>query len=448
MMKSKATAVLVGTALALAAIGGCSTSDGSGSAPSSDAPVATEGTDQAKVVFLYLNDWSSENADGVKRIDSVVEEFERQNPDIDVELEGYGFAEMFQQIQIRSQSGDTTPDVITVDSPRNSSYGLRGWLEPLDGLYTEEEIADWQDQPLASATYDSKLMSAPWVNATQLLFYNKALLAAAGVAYPGEAERLTWEQVVEAAQKVKESNPDVSALDFEQRTAIYQLQPLAGSLGGAPLGEDGLSAEGIINSPEWVEAMTFYQNIYNDWGLAPQSDAVGTTDAFVDGKVAMMVAGPWNIGRFVGAMDPEIWGVSRHPYFEAGEPSNPTGAWNLGLNPNSENKEAAKRFIKFMTTAEGINLWWKAPGDAPASESVVAQIETDSTFGSWPQSAFKVMARESTVNPVLRPVTVGYLEYEEIMGRAFADIRNGADVKESLDLAAQALEREFAKYQP
>jgi fructooligosaccharide transport system substrate-binding protein len=435
MRKSKATAVLVGTALAVSAIG---------------APVATvaqDDTDQTKIVYLYLNDWSSENADGVKRIDSVVEEFERQNPDIDVELEGYGFGELFQQIQIRSQSGDTTPDVITVDSPRNSSYGLRGWLEPLDGLFTEEEIDDWQDQPLASATYEGKLISAPWVNATQLLFYNKPLLDAAGVAYPGEDERWTWEQVVEAAQKVKEANPDVSGFDWEQRTAIYQLQPLAGSLGGAPLGEDGLSAEGIINSPEWVEAMTFYQNVYNDWGLAPQSDAVNTSDAFEAGDVAMMLAGPWNIGRYAGTMDPEVWGVSRHPYFEAGEPSNPTGAWNLGLNPNSEHKEAAQRFIKFMTTAEGIDLWWKAPGDAPASEAVVAQIETDPAFETWPQSAFKVMARESTVNPVLRPVTAAYLEYEDIMNRTFADIRNGADVKQSLDLAAQALEREFAKYQ-
>ena len=69
------------------------------------------------------------------------------------------------------------------------------------------------------------------MNATQLLFYNKPLLDAAGVAYPGEDERWTWEQVVEAATKVKEANPDVSGFDWEQRTAIYQLQPLAGSFG-------------------------------------------------------------------------------------------------------------------------------------------------------------------------------------------------------------------------
>ena len=428
MRMIKASALLVSAALAVSAVG----------APIA---VAQDDAEKTEITWLYLSDWTTS-------LEAAMAEFAAQNPDIDVVMEGYGFGELFEQIQIRMSSGDTTPDVITVDSPRNSSYALRGWLEPLDGLYTQEEVDDWAAQPLASATYDGQLTSGPWSNSTQLFYYNKPLLDAAGIPYPGEDERWTWEQVADAALKVKEAVPEATGFNWEQMVQIYQLQPLACSLGGAPLSEDGLAAEGIVNSQEWVDAMTYYWKIYNEWEVAPQGEVLWTPDGFETGDVAMMVAGPWNLGRFINSevLAAEDWGVSRHPFFEGGEVCVPTGAWNIGLNPNSEKMDAAKRLIHFLTTAEGIDLWWKGPGDPPASKTVMAQIDTDPAYDEWPQSAFKVMAAEAVVAPVLRPVSVAYLEYEAIFSDAFQDIRNGADPKEALDLAAERMDREFAKY--
>lgn len=59
----------------------------------------------------------------------------------------------------------------------------------------------------------------------------------------------------------------------------------------------------------------------------------------------------------------------------------------------------------------------------------------------------QVAAKEATVNPVPRPVTPGFLEYQQYIEAAFKDIRNGADVKVSLDTAAQRITQEMAKYQ-
>ncbi len=44
-------------------------------------------------------------------------------------------------------------------------------------------------------------------------------------------------------------------------------------------------------------------------------------------------------------------------------------------------------------------------------------------------------------------VTVGYLEYEQLLNAAFSDIRNGADPAEALNTAAQRITEEMAKYQ-
>ena len=62
-------------------------------------------------------------------------------------------------------------------------------------------------------------------------------------------------------------------------------------------------------------------------------------------------------------------------------------------------------------------------------------------------SYMRTAADEATVNPRRpRAVTVGFLEYEQILQNIFQDIRNGADVEESLNLAVQRIESEMAKY--
>jgi multiple sugar transport system substrate-binding protein len=49
-------------------------------------------------------------------------------------------------------------------------------------------------------------------------------------------------------------------------------------------------------------------------------------------------------------------------------------------------------------------------------------------------------------NAVPRPTTPFYLEWEELATKAFEDVRNGADPKETLDRYTAILERTAAKY--
>ena len=71
---------------------------------------------------------------------------------------------------------------------------------------------------------------------------------------------------------------------------------------------------------------------------------------------------------------------------------------------------------------------------------------TDEQFANPPESFLRVAADEATVNPVPRPVTPGYLEYEQILQNTFSDIRNGANVEEALNLAVERIESEMVKY--
>ena len=385
-------------------------------------------------------------------VEDVIAVFEEENPDINVEAEMVPFNSLFEQIQVRLGAGSEDPDVFSVDVPLVAGYGLRDWLLSLEDVFTEEQRADWLDAALEAGSYEGELLAAPVSTSTQLLFYNADIFEQAGITPPGEDERWTMEYIAEIAPQLTfdedgDGVTDTWGFTWEQTNRIYQLQPLPVGLGGEAIGDDGLTVDGVINSQEWIDAFTYYGKMFTDLGVAPADDTVPASDLFAAGKLAMYIAGPWNINRLIREEAEFDWGVSRHPYFEGGEIVTPTGSWHIGVNKNTDQAEAAVRFVEWISTGKGAETWWRmGSGDFPAQESVLALFGTDEEFSEPPKSFLAVAADEATVNPVPRPVTPGYLEYEQILQNTFDDIRNGANVEEALNLAVERIQSEMVKY--
>ena len=140
-------------------------------------------------------------------------------------------------------------------------------------------------------------------------------------------------------------------------------------------------------------------------------------------------------------------GVSRHPYFEGGEFVTPTGSWHFGVNASSQYPDEAAKFVKWLTVGAGSELWWsKDSYDFPAQVAFLDSFKTIDDFQEYPLAYLKTAADEASVNPVPRPVTPGYLEYEQILGNTFNDIRNGSDPKDALETAVTRIEFEMEKY--
>ncbi len=388
---------------------------------------------QDKVTISWLTDLPA---------DTIVPAFHEANPDIEVKVEAVSFNEVFQQNQVRLGSGSDSPDVISVDAPLVASYGLRGWLEPLDDHFSDVTRAEWVDALVQSGTYDGKLIAPPIWNSGQLFFYNEDALAAAGITGPGPEERWTWQQVLEAAVAV--THDDVFGFQFEQYNRIYQLQPLPQGKGVPVIGDDGLTVEGIINAPEWVEAFDWYQKMHNEWAVSPKG-TLEIEDLFANQKLIMCVRGPWAITSLSQLDLPFAWKAAPHPIWEGGDICVPTDSWHLGVNANSKNKDAAIRFVQYATSLDAGRLWYEA-GDSWPMQKVLLQEITDSPENTeWPRLAYPIAARESE-HAVPRPITPGYNEYQDILGSAFENMRNGSNAQEELDGAAQKIEREMRKY--
>jgi multiple sugar transport system substrate-binding protein len=376
----------------------------------------------------------------------VVDAFEKAHPTIKVKWQVVPFDSLNSTIDshVTNKSGD--PDVYWADQPRISALASRGELEDLTSAFSQYK-ADFDSAAYNSGLYQNKLWALPIANSSQLLYYNKDLLKKAGIKPPSASvdHRMTWTQLAAEAQKAKKAGAQYG-FTFGQFDRYYQLEALPVQLGGSvgAKGEGNLTPD--FTSEQWVKAMQWYGSIFKS-GAAPRGMNPEQTDpAFLAGKVAYTVEGPWLL--------PEVqatkvnWGVAPQPVFEGGKPVTATGSWSLGMNPFSKNKEATAIFIKWMAVDNGGGYikYRSNPELAASKEGKKIYFAKDVFASPAGKDAAKIIDYETSNTAVPRVQTIGYIEFETIMNQAFSDIRNGADPKQALDSANHKLTTAWAKY--
>lgn len=388
-------------------------------------------------------------ADSPDAFQPVIDAFEAENPGITVEYQNIPFDQFNNVIQQRVGGGDPGIDVLYVDPPALAGQVQRGWLEDLSE-FSDEADGNSLASAVASTTYDGKLYALPMWTSSQYLYYNVAALDAAGIPHPSmdPADRLTWEQLVEDAKKVQATGVEYGLL-FDQTDRYYQLQALVESAGGGSgaTGDDLLTPD--ITNEGWVKAMEWYGALFAD-GLAPRGVSTDQmTVLFAQGDAAFFVGGPWSANA-IKTNNPDLqWGVAPHPYFEGGTAGMPTDSWALGVSAASDAKEAAKKFVEFASlTKEGneatIEVILIPPTNPEAFDDFIPRLDEvnpPSTTGMG-----ELTLAELSADAVFhRPASLGYAQLEEIAGRAFADIRNGLPVEETLQKAQEEIESAWSR---
>lgn len=381
--------------------------------------------------------------------DSAIEAFEQANPNITISSESIPFDQLISQTQARLGAGDTSIDVIAVDPPRLPAMVEDGYLLDVSEDFTNSPVV-LSKAGVASATWEDSQYSYPLWSSDGFLLYNKDLVEAAGLAAPAATEesRMTWEQVLSDAATAQGAGA-AYGLGFEQIDRYYQLQPLIESFGASSgLGGDGnLTPE--VNSTAWQDWGQWYQDLHTS-GLAPIGvDATQMPEMFTSGQVAYFVAGSTRVKQMQESPIADKWGVAPLPYFEGGDIYTPTDSWAVGVSAFSEHQAAAREFGKFLAmSVEGGDLISQIYTLPPVNEDVYADfIARLKSVAPEPAAAmdalFPVDAEEYALH---RPSSIGYVEFETVMNKAFSDIRNGGDVSTILDTAQQQLESQLAQY--
>ena len=136
---------------------------------------------------------------------------------------------------------------------------------------------------VSASTYEGKLYGLQPITNTIALFYNKDLLAKAGVTPP-----TTWEELRTAAKKLTAGGTYGLAFSAPANyEGTWQFLPFMWSNGGD---------EKNIATPEAAQALQLWVDLMNDGSVS--KSALNWTQADVNeqfraGKAAMMVNGPW-----------------------------------------------------------------------------------------------------------------------------------------------------------
>jgi multiple sugar transport system substrate-binding protein len=267
---------------------------------------------------------------------------------------------------LQQASSKTLPDVLMLDNPDIQQIAATGALAPLAdyGIKTD----GYAEGPVSAATYKGKLYGLQPAANTIAIFYNKDVLAKAGVTPP-----TTWDELKSTAKKLTTGDQYGFAFnataDFE---GAWQFLPPMWTNGGD---------ETKLKDPQVAEALTLWKDLV-DSGVSSKSVVTwgqgDVNDQFIAGKAAMMLNGPWNIPAIEKAK--VNFGVVSFPINKAGQTSTaPLGgeAWTVPLTGNKAKMSKAAEFVACMNTDENQMQRAKDGGLVPTKLALADKFKTE-----------------------------------------------------------------------
>ncbi|WP_329036719.1 extracellular solute-binding protein [Streptomyces sp. NBC_00178] len=334
-MRRGITATALVAALALAATA-CGSDDESGGSKSS-------GELSGTVTWWDTSTVGSED----KVFKKLAEGFEKKHPKVDVKYVNVPFGEAQNKFKNAAQAGAGAPDVIRSEVAWTPEFADLGYLAPLDGTAALKDQDDFLEQAAASTKYKDKTYAVPQVIDSMGIFYNKKIFADAGVEVPKNIADL------KTVSKTIKDKTGKTGLYLRGDDAYWFLSFLYGEGGDLV---DASSKSVTVDKPEGVKAFKTVKDLV-DSGAAKTDATDGWENmqsSFKDGKVAMMINGPWAVADTLTGKefaDKANLGIAPVPAGSAGQGA-PQGGHNLAVYAGSKNLDASYAFVEYMTSVE------------------------------------------------------------------------------------------------
>ncbi len=372
--------------------------------------------------------------------------FEEMHPDVKLKMDDLpgGIEKLLATI-----AAGTPPDVFNADFERLPLFIENEALLDIMPLVKEDPDMDlgiYFPKLLAIHQFDDKLYGLPNDFTPLVIYYNKDMFNEAGLDYPKDG--WTWEDFLATAKGLTRDTDGDGKIDqygFLFSKWFYQWIPWVWQNDADVLSPDGAKAEGYTNSPETVEAITFFTDLLLKHKVAPTPTdwtamVGGTWDKFLTGRVGMVLSGHWSM---VGLQ------LSKHFNLETvgvvGLPQNKKRVTvfyesNYSIPATTKYPKEAYEFIKYWTGPEvqksallsGIAI----PGVIPVAEELKTQHPNEVIFNDevqymrapWGTKITKADQLSDILSDAVEQITIG-----------------GVPVQKALDDAAKKLDREFAK---
>jgi len=325
------------------------------------------------------------------------------------------------------------PDVFDLDGPVVARLVDAGLLQPLDRWFTADQQADFLPSVLKQGRIGGRLFALGSFDSAMVLYYDRTMLARAGVTPPSGDSGWIWDEFVGACRKLKAAGLSPVAMHLDESADewyTYAFSPVIWSGGGDLIASDQRRVRGILASPENVRSLTAWQDIFQQGYAA--TDPVDP-NPFDHDQVAMDWSGHWmarphlaHKGQDLGAMPLPGFGTNL---------SAPCGSWCWGMARNTRDSEAAALWLKWVTDARhGVEPIVRANGAVPARYSAFP------AFPEYERAPYLLFKRQLETQAHPRPQTPGYSALTRGFAAALRDIAHGADVAARLRMAEDEIQ--------
>ena len=327
------------------------------------------------------------------------------------------------------------PDVARLDSAWVPEFQKMGILVPLN-----KEMSDYQDvagslleSAMTTAAIDGDQYALALNTNTKILYYNVEAFQKAGLEAPK-----TMDEFVEDCKKLSgtnESGQQVWGYD-EPGLAGWNLCPFIWSMGGSITNDEQTKATGYLNSPETVEAIQMIADLYKENAITGwNSGDIPMTDGFGTGRYMMLLEGPWKVAELAGAYPDFKYATAPVPSGEGGSVS-VLGGEDIGMF-NTANKDAAWKFMKFMTSEYAQEEMAKC-GQIPCNkEAMDSDTVKNADFAPY---------IEQLKTAKSRPTVASWSEIDSELTEAVTEVVNGTkSAQDAMDELAAKVDKQLAE---
>jgi raffinose/stachyose/melibiose transport system substrate-binding protein len=392
-------------------------------------------SDGGKAVIRYFT--SIEETPALEeQAKQVIEEFEQQNPDIDVIRESISPEDQRTVIQTRLRS-DEPPDVFGFDT----GPGFAGVLAKADLLYPLEDAYKQYDWPIYDwakerVTYDGVLSGVPGSVEEIGVYYNENLFNELGFEEPQ-----TIDELFAIADAVKAEGLTPFAFGDQEKWPAGHLFSIAAS---NVLGKDGLDevlyGDGQWDDPEVQDGIDLMFREFVDRGYYPEDvNAITYEDAnnlFYAGEAAMDITGTWLVPEIDEMVQNFEVGFFPFPAIDdtGVNPPSGVGGGNF-VAANTKEPEAAIKFLDYiMFNEERVKDDLVRFNTIPAFELDTSDLDVSPLF----RSVLDDLAKAE------QPDAFGYnidvlapAGFNDVMFNGFQDVLSGSRTAEEQASALQ-----------
>jgi sorbitol/mannitol transport system substrate-binding protein len=310
-------------------------------------------------------------------------------------------------------------DIMTIGMYETPIWAAQDWLVPLDDLPESYDADDILPAMRAGLSYDGTLYAAPFYGESSMVMYRTDLMEAAGLEMP---DAPTWDFIAEAAAAMTDRDNEIYGVCLRGKAGWGEnmafITTVANSFGARWFDEDWTPQ---LDSPEWLEAVTFYNDLLANYG-PPGASTNGFNEnlsLFQQGKCGMWIDATV-AASFVTNPDESTVadkvGFALAPDTGVGKRANWLWAWALAIPAGTQQADAALQFIEWATSADYIELVAENEGWANVPPGARTSLYENPDYISVP---FAQMTLDSILaadpnNPTVDPVPYVGIQFAAI----------------------------------